>query len=133
MSHWKNFKNDVLTNTNEATLAAALEKLNVTLDASIKEIQNPWGREAVDMGFRNKTTGDAIALGFRRDANNTLELVGDFYGTGLREADFIDRVSQHYTVEDIVRKVNQSMWTLESEPVLDETTGEYVMQAYIYA
>lgn len=129
MSHWKQFTNDVLTNTNMDILSQAVAKMGITLDTTIKNISNPWGSEKVDMGFRKN--GQAIALGFRNN-NGKLELVGDFYGTGLVEEDFINQVSQHYTVEDIVRKVRTSMWTLENEPTVN-ANGEVEMYVYQYA
>lgn len=129
MSHWKTFTNDALTNTKVDLLAKALKEMGVDLDTSIKSIRNTWGHEEVDMGFKVK--GQAIALGFKQ-VGNKLELKGDFYGTGLREADFMDRVSQIYTKEDIINKINtQSNYTIDS--MTTNANGEIEILAYTYA
>lgn len=129
MSHWKVFKNDALTNTNTGLLAKALKEMGVDLDTNIKSIRNTWGNEQVDMGFKVK--GQAVALGFK-EVGNKLELRGDFYGTGLREVDFMDKVSQLYTKEDIINKVNtQSQYTIDS--MTTNANGEIEILAYCYA
>lgn len=129
MSHWKTFKNDALTNTKIDLLGKALKEMGVDLDTTIKSIRNTWGHEEVDMGF--KVNGREIALGFK-EVGNKLELRGDFYGTGLRESDFMDRVSQIYTKEDIINKINtQSNYTIDS--MTTNENGEIEILAYTYA
>lgn len=129
MSHWKTFKNDALTNTNTSLLGKALKELGVDLDTNIKSIRNTWGHEEVDMGF--KINGNPIALGFKQ-VGDKLELRGDFYGTGLREHDFMDKVSQLYTREDIVNKINtQTQYTIDS--MTTNQNGEIEILAYCYA
>ena len=134
MSHWKTFKNDCLTNTRMEILSKALQEMGVELDTSIKSIRNTWGHEQVDMGF--KRNGQAIALGFKEipnaDGSTTLELRGDFYSTGLREADFIDKVSQAYTKNDIIDKIeNRTSYTIESTTMNEN--GEVEILAYTFA
>ena len=136
MSHWNTFKNQnsALENTNMDLLHKAIAEMGVQLDTSIKEITNPWGKEAVDMGL--KRDGRALALGFRRvqvNGKTTLELRGDFYSTGLREDTFIDRLSQIYTKEDIINRIqHNSSYMIESQ-TYNEKTGEYEIIAYQYA
>ncbi len=129
MSHWKKFTNDALTNTNTEILGKALAQLGVTLDTSIKAIDNTWGHEPVDMGF--VVDGQKIALGFKK-IGNKLELRGDFYATGLKEEGFIERVAQLYTKEDIVDKIqNQTQYEIESMET--NANGEIEIMAYCYA
>ena len=129
MSHWKTFTNDALTNTNVGLLGKALKEMGVDLDTSIKSIKNTWGYEEVDMGF--KKDGKTIALGFKQ-VGQKLELKGDFYGTGLRESDFMDRVCQVYTKEDIINKINtQTQYTVDS--MQTNENGDIEILAYCYA
>ena len=135
MSHWKTFKNDVLTNSREDILRKALAEMGVELDTSIKSITNPWGHEKVDMGF--KKDGKEIALGFKEETNadgsKTLVLKGDFYSTGLVEAEFMDKVSQCYTKNDIIDKIeNRTSYTIEGTPTVNEN-GEIEIIAYTFA
>lgn len=110
--------------------------MGVELDTTIKSITNPWGHEAVDMGF--KKDGKTIALGFKevtnKDGSKTLELKGDFYSTGLREADFIDKVSQAYTKNDIIDKIkNRTSYTIDQNMTGFNENGEYEIYAYTFA
>lgn len=133
MSHWNTYKSDVLTNTKQNHLSTALSEIGVELDTSIKNISNTWGREQVDMGF--KVGGRPIALGLREiqneDGSVSLELKGDFYGTGLNEAEFMDKISQVYQRENIIDKLQNNGWTVE-ETKTDEY-GNIVIEAYEYA
>lgn len=132
MSHWRKYQSEVLTNTKIDLLSKSLLEMGVTLDTSIKSIKNTWGQETVDMGF--KVGGKAIALGLKEsvvDGNKKLELTGDFYGTGLNEAQFIDKLSQIYQKENIINKLETSGWTVES--VETNELGEIVVNAYEYA
>lgn len=129
MSHWKKFTNDVLTNTKEELLRTSLSEIGVELDTSIKTISNTWGREPVDMGF--KVNGKAIALGLKKVDGDKMELRGDFYGTGLREADFMDRLSQVYQKHNITQKLALAGWSIENQLVNEN--GEIEIEAYTYA
>lgn len=128
MSHWKTFKSDVLTNTKESLLRTALAEIGVELQTDRKEIKNTWGHEAVDMAFAVK--GRGIALGLKK-VGDTLELRGDFYGTGLNESQFMDKLTQVYKKNDIVDRLENSGWTVED--ITQDQNGEYVIDAYQYA
>lgn len=128
MSHWKTFTNDALKDTDMDILTRALEQMNVQLDTNIKSISNPWGKEAVDMGF--STNGKVVPLGFKQTDGN-LELRGDFYSTGLREDTFMNELSQLYTKEKIVKQLEEARYTIESIEL--NAQSEYEILAYTYA
>lgn len=132
MSHWKTFKNDVLSDTNKNYLSTALAEIGVELDTNIKSISNTWGKEDVDMGF--KKDGRPIALGLKEvdgeGGKKVLELRGDFYGTGLNESTFMDKLSQVYQRENIVNKLQDNRWTVDS--VQTDEHGNIVIEAYEY-
>ena len=132
MSHWKKFEADVLKDVNMDLLAKAAQDLNVQMDTSIRSIRNTWGNETVDAGLR--VDGRPIALGFnfrKVDGKNQLELSGDFYGTGLDERTFIDRLAQAYQKYNAVEKLEQQGWMVDSLETNDK--GEIVIEAYQWA
>lgn len=115
MSHWKKFEADVLKDINMETLTKAVKDLGVEMDTGIKSIRNTWGNETVSAGL--KTNGSAIALGFNfKEVNGKtqLELSGDFYGTGLDERTFIDKLAQSYQKHNAVEKLEEQGWTIDS-------------------
>jgi hypothetical protein len=65
------------------------------------------------------------------DGKETIELRGDFYSTGLNEQGFIDKLSQVYQKENIVSKVNDAGWTVDSTTT--DANGNIVIEAYQYA
>lgn len=128
MSHWKKFTNNALTNTNMETLGAALAEMGLGLDTTVKYIQNAYSDAHVDMAVTRN--GKTLTIGFA-DVNGTLELRGDFWTTGLSEANFLNELSQKYTKTDIVNKINRSQYTVES--VTENENGEIEILAYTYA
>lgn len=128
MSHWKTFKSEVLTNTKEDLLRTALSEIGVGLDTERKEIQNTWGREDVDMAF--SVNGRGIALGLKQ-VGDKMELRGDFYGTGLKESEFMDKLTQVYQKHSIVDKLETTGWTVED--ITTDAEGNFVIDAYQYA
>lgn len=129
MSHWKTFTSDVLTNTKTETLRTSLAEIGVELDTSIKNISNTWGKEPVDMGF--KVNGRAIALGLKEIGGGKMELRGDFYGTGLNESQFMDRLSQTYQKHNITEKLQLAGWSIDEVSV--DANGDILIDAYQYA
>jgi hypothetical protein len=132
MSHWKKFESNVLENTKRSLLKAALVDMGVELDESIKSIRNTWGNETVDAGLKRAGKALALGLNFKTvDGVEKLELSGDFYGTGLSEHDFIDKLAQVYQKHNIIEKCEQQGWTIDSVSLDDK--GEIVIDAYTFA
>lgn len=128
MSHWKTFKSDVLTNTNVDMLRTALGEIGVGLDTNRKQISNTWGKEDVDMAF--SVNGRGVALGLKQ-VGDKMELRGDFYGTGLRENEFMDKLTQVYKKIDIVDRLENNGWTVED--ITQDQNGDFLINAYQYA
>lgn len=115
MSHWKKFSSNVLANVDKGILAKAVKDLGVEMDESIISIRNTWGNETVDAGLTKD--GKAIALGFNfkdNEGKTELELSGDFYGTGLNEEEFIDKLSQAYQKHNAIEKLEAEGWSVNS-------------------
>ncbi|MCY7865996.1 DUF1257 domain-containing protein [Bacillus spizizenii] len=132
MSHWRKFEADVLKDINKELLGKAVKDLGVEMDESIKHIRNTWGNETVSAGLRKD--GHPIALGFNfkdRNGKIELELSGDFFGTGLDERTFIDRLAQSYQKHNAVEKLEMQGWNIDSIETNDK--GEIVLEAYQWA
>lgn len=132
MSHWITYKNDILKNTRKNMLEKALKEMGLELDCSIKSIRNTFGHETVDMGIRKN--GELVSLGFKEVKNGndvSLELHGDFFNTGINQQNFMDTLSQYYTKNDIVDKIeNNTSYDIES--IETNENGEFEIMAYQY-
>ncbi|PTY93000.1 DUF1257 domain-containing protein [Heyndrickxia sporothermodurans] len=132
MSHWRKFEADVLKDINKDLLAKAVKDLGVEMNESIKNIRNTWGNETVSAGLVKD--GRPIALGFNfknRNGKVELELSGDFFGTGLDERTFIDRLAQAYQKHNAIEKLEMQGWNIDEMNVNDK--GEIVIEAYQWA
>lgn len=133
MSHWKKFESDVLGDIRKDLLAKAVKELGVEMDENIKHIRNTWGNETVHAGLVKG--GNPIALGFNFKPNGKggfkLELSGDFFGTGLDERTFIDRLAQAYQKHNVIEKLEMQGWMIDMNEVNEN--GEFVIEAYQWA
>lgn len=132
MSHWKKFEAEVLKDINMEILERAASDLNVAMDKEIRSIKNTWGFEKVDAGLM--VGGKPIALGFNFktvDGKTELELSGDFYGTGLDERTFIDKLAQAYQKHNAIEKLEEQGWNVDS--VEFNSSGEIEIEAYQWA
>lgn len=132
MSHWRKFEADVLKDINKDLLAKAVKDLGVEMNERIKNIRNTWGNEIVSAGLVKD--GRPIALGFNfknRNGKIELQLSGDFFGTGLDERTFIDRLAQAYQKHNAIEKLEMQGWNIDEMNVNDK--GEIVIEAYQWA
>lgn len=132
MSHWKKFASNVLEDINKETLAKATADMGISFDEKIKHISNTWGNESVSAGLVKD--GRPIALGFNfknRNGKITLELSGDFFGTGLDERTFIDKLSQNYQKHKTIDALEQQGWVVDS--VEFNKKNEIEIEAYQWA
>lgn len=119
MSVWKKIESKVMDkNVSKETLVRALEKMNITLDDSIKTISNAFGSDTCDAAIINKDRPSKVSMGVRFNAEGGVELVGDIWGTGLGndrgQEELLDRIAHHYQVENITEQLSMSDWYIES-------------------
>lgn len=129
MSHWVKYENKTFENTNIKILAKAVQNLGYKLDAKCKKIQNSWGDSVVDCALA-KQDGTIMSLGFKKNNKNILELVGDFFATGIDEKTFLDCVAQQYQAERIKRMLEENRWTIEN--ITTNNNDEIVINAFEY-
>lgn len=115
MSHWRQHKSNVLEDVNMDMLAKACKDIGVGMSTSTKNISNSWGKESVDAAITKN--GKTLALGFVFETvagKTSLKLTGDFYGTGLDEATFIDRLAQQYMKHKATAALEDEGFTIDS-------------------
>lgn len=106
MSHWMRFQNNVLKDTNMDLLEKAVANLGLGLDHNTKTIRNSYGTDKVDMALTKD--GRVISLGFKRNEEGVLELVGDQWGTGVNQKRILNQIAQQYNKENIVQKIKKT-------------------------
>lgn len=136
MSHMSTYSNNCLKNTNRARLLASLREIEVELDFDHKEVKSSWDNTTADASIIYKGKRIPAGLNFKTDAegNETIEMVGDFYGTGLDQKAFTDKMAQYYQKNDIIAKCEDQKWYVDdAEDIKLNKKGEFVIQAYRYA
>lgn len=108
------------------------EVAGLDFDESIKSIKNTWGHEQVSAGLT--INGSPIALGFNFkevDGKTSVELSGDFYGTGLSESAFIDELAKNYQRYRVENILEQEGYTIDEVNITAE--GEIELIAEMWA
>ena len=99
---------------------------------NIKSIRNTWGNESVSAGLTKN--GSPLALGFNfknRNGKLALELSGDFFGSGLDERTFMDKLAQSYQKHKTVQALEQQGYQIDMNSM--NSKGEVVIEAYQWA
>ena len=135
MSHLSKYESTVLLNTDKYLLEDALEELGITLNSNIKTIRNAYITTKVDAAFIKN--GKLLPLGIQYEKTNkgiNTIIVGDYFGTGINEFTFTDKVCQLYKKHEIIFKCKMQGWTINKEDItIDSKTDEIVINASRYA
>lgn len=134
MSHITTYQSDVLKNCKKGLLVRAAKDLGLKLDYSIKSIKNTWIHDVVDAGFVKDDKAIALGIKLHKEGRNTrVEVSGDFYGTGIEESSFIDKLSQAYKKHDVIYQCKKQGWTVNAEDIkIDKNTNDIIISATRY-
>lgn len=134
MSHLTTYNSEVLVNCKKTLLKKAVLDLGLGIDYNIKTIKNTWITEMVDAGLLKDGKPIAIGFNFKKEGKNIkLEVAGDFWGTGIDQSSFINKLAQAYKKHDVIFQCKQQGWTVNSEDItIDKKTNEIVIQASRY-
>lgn len=134
MSCWRQCS-CVLKNVNMAYLKEAAKKMGLEIDESVKSIGTSYGnyernRGTVDGAFVKN--GKQLQLGYvlvGEDGN--LNVVGDFWSTGLNSETFLGTLGQLYQEINIQAQLELQGYTVES--VVTNAQGDTEIEAYCWA
>ena len=134
MSCWRKCSAQI-KNADLAILKEAAKKAGLTVNESVKKVATSYGSydsnsAKVDGAFVNK--GHQLQLGFVLNGENgCLEIVGDFWQSGLDSESFIGTLGQLYREVQIQQQVEMFGYTVES--ITTNAEGDTVIQAYAWA
>jgi DNA-binding CsgD family transcriptional regulator len=134
MSHLTQFSNNSLVNTNKDRLEKSLKEIGVTLDYNNRTIKNQWIEDTVDAAFIVDGKRIAAGINFKMvDGKETVEVNGDFYGTGLNQKTLTNQIAQVYQKNDVIAKCKSQRWFIDNEKdIKANENGDIVIQAYRY-
>jgi len=134
MSCWRTYTCDVLKNVDKAVVEEALKAMKLGVDWTINEVTGRYeGRTSACDGVLIKCN-EAIDMGVvLRDEDDHLQLVGDFWGTGLNSDTFQDELSRAYQRINILAQAELNGWTLDEDTVTESADGSVEFELYQYA
>lgn len=134
MSCWRSYTCDVLKNVDKSIVEEALKEMNVGLDTSQTRVYGRYENRSSECDGLLMLNGEAIDVGIVfNDETGHLQLVGDFWGTGLDAQEFQDSLSQTYQKINIMHQAELNGWTVDEESVETCADGSIEMEVYMYA
>lgn len=123
MSVWTRMKSQVLEEkVNMEYFTEAMKELEITLDFSVKEIKNYYGKDKVDAMIRYK--GNSTALGILQNAKGGVDVIGDTYKSGIvqdnQHQKLVNMMAQTYQVYKTKQQLELAGWTVTSKKVNDK-------------
>jgi len=134
MSCWRTYTCDVLKDVSMDMVEAALRRMNLDIDTNIKHVTGRYERGSSDCDGVLVKNNQMIDMGvILNDGTGHLQLVGDFWGTGLNEATFQDELARAYQRINIETQAELNGWTIDEESVVENADGSVEMEVYMYA
>lgn len=134
MSCWRSYTCDVLKNVDKSIVEEALKEMNVGLDTSQTRVYGRYENRSSECDGLLMLNGEAIDVGIVfNDETGHLQLVGDFWGTGLNAQEFQDSLSQTYQKINIMHQAELNGWTVDEESIETCADGSVEMEVYMYA
>ena len=129
MSEWKKYLTQVLNDVKLPLLETALKEMDLSINHGIHTVANSWGKEEVAAALVKN--GKTLPLGFRfpvKDGKTAVELVGDFFATGLNEKTFMDNLAHQYQIKHIEEEATAKGWIIESSAAVGKSQEMILMQ-----
>ncbi len=134
MSCWRSYTCDVLKNVDKSIVEEALKEMNVGLDTSQTRVYGRYENRSSECDGLLMLNGEAIDVGIVfNDETGHLQLVGDFWGTGLDAQEFQDSLSQTYQKINIMHQAELNGWTVDEESIETCADGSVELEVYMYA
>ena len=135
MSCWRTYSCNALKNVDKDLAKKALENMGVKVDETIKFIDAPYALSEVksgnvDAGFIKN--GEAVPVGvIWKNTDGLMEIVGDFWNTGIDEQEFMDTVAGNVMKLTLEDQLETMGYTIDEE-TLEETDTEFIGEVYQY-
>ena len=135
MSCWRTYTCDVLKNVDKSIVEEALKEMNLGLDTSRTVVHGYYeGRSSACDGVLINRSGDTVDVGIIfNDETGHLQIVGDFWNTGLDAQEFQDSLAQTYQKINIMHQAELNGWTVDEETLEVTQDGSVQMEVYMYA
>lgn len=134
MSCWRKCAS-VIKDTDIDILKEAAKKMDLDINTSIKRVGTSYGAydtnsANVDGAFMKR--GQTLQLGYVLKGNSgNLEIVGDFWSTGLNNETFLGTLGQLYREIQIQQQAEMMGYTIDS--VTTNAQGDTVIEVYAWA
>lgn len=134
MSCWRKCDSSIHNATKE-TLKAAASRMGLGINDTLKRVETSYGEYE-----RNKATvdgvftknGHTIQLGYLLSGEgNTLQIVGDFWGTGIDSESFMGTLGQIYREIEIQTQAELMGYTVDS--VTTNAEGDTEIEIFQWA
>ena len=70
-------------------------------------------------------------IGFRKDGDDNYELIADFWGVGINQAQFVNEIQQKYAHKMLLTTAESQGYTIEAEEVMQDGTVRVVVGRWI--
>lgn len=135
MSCWRTYACNALKDVDKDLAKKALEGMGVKVDETIKFIDAPYALSEtksgnVDAGFIKD--GVAVPVGvIWKNAEGLMEIVGDFWNTGIDEKAFMDTVAGNVMKLTLENQLEMMGYTIDPD-MATETETEIIGEVYQY-
>lgn len=120
MSVWTRVKSKTLDEKVDMKIfeTAIATEMELTLDYSVKEIKNSYGKSKVDAMIKNK--GNNTALGILRNSKGGIDIVGDTWQSGIQgisdksHTKLVNMLSQVYQKHKMKKDLELAGWEVKT-------------------
>ena len=132
MSCWRNYSCKALKDVNLENLKKALSEMGLTLNMNKTTVHGIYEGRSAKVDGVLVSSGKELSLGLVVNGEDgCVEVVGDFWRTGLNEADFNANLGKIYQKIEMLSRLELSGYTVES--VEETADGGVEIEAYAWA
>ncbi len=132
MSCWRTYQCDTLKNVNKNWIIEALEELGVHVDQNKKIVRGRYENRNAQVDGVFSYDGKNTDLGIIFNGkNNKVEIIGDFWGSGLDSMTFVDDLARQYLKIQTENQLRMAGYIVQD--VTTDANGDIVMEAVAYA
>lgn len=132
MSCWRTYQCDTLKNVNKNWIIEALKELGVNVDQNKKIVHGSYENRSAQVDGVFSYDGKNTDLGIIFNGkNNKVEVIGDFWGSGLDSMTFVDDLARQYLKIQTENQLRMAGYVVQD--VTTDANGDIVMEAVAYA